>query len=83
MKDLVFPRGYKPDCQRRKLSTADSNNDVDINTNYSVLCFARFYFRKFVKLNKILEEQKQFKLWCNIMTALETVLNTMKMMSGY
>lgn len=38
MKDLVFPRGHKPDCQRRKLPTADNNNNLDIDTNFYLFC---------------------------------------------
>lgn len=38
MKDLVLPRGCKPDCQRRKLSTADNNKNLDIDNNFYQSC---------------------------------------------
>jgi len=40
MKDLVFARGHEPNCQRRKLSTADNNNNnnIDIDTNFYLSC---------------------------------------------
>lgn len=33
MKDPVFSRGHKPDCQKRKLSKADNDNKNNLDTH--------------------------------------------------